>query len=50
MTASDVAPPRLPWDAADPYPFYATRRRAGDAVWDLGDRRRQHAVYRRART
>ncbi|MDR3662249.1 MAG: cytochrome P450, partial [Mycobacterium sp.] len=38
MTASDVTGPvigaRLPWDAADPYPFYAARRGAGDVVWD----------------
>jgi cytochrome P450 len=26
--------PRLPWDAADPYPFYERRRRDGDVVWD----------------
>jgi cytochrome P450 len=25
---------RLPWDAADPYPFYEECRRRGDVVWD----------------
>ncbi|MUL46112.1 cytochrome P450 [Mycobacterium sp. CBMA293] len=25
---------RLPWDAADPYPFYESRRLAGNVVWD----------------
>ncbi len=25
---------RLPWDAADPYPFYEERRGGGDVVWD----------------
>ena len=25
---------RLPWDPADPYPFYEQRRRQGDVVWD----------------
>lgn len=34
MTTPDVAAARLPWDAADPYPFYESRRRAGDVVWD----------------
>lgn len=34
MTTPDVAAPRLPWDASDPYPFYETRRRDGDVVWD----------------
>ncbi len=34
MTSADVAPPRLPWDAADPYPFYEARRRDGNVVWD----------------
>ncbi len=39
MTAFDPttrAPtaPRLPWDPADPYAFYESRRRAGDVVWD----------------
>lgn len=34
MSTSDVAAARLPWDAADPYPFYETRRRDGDVVWD----------------
>lgn len=24
----------LPWDPADPYPFYERRRRDGDVVWD----------------
>lgn len=26
--------PRLPWDAAHPYPFYESRRREGSIVWD----------------
>jgi cytochrome P450 len=26
--------PRLPWDPADPYPFYEQRRRDGEVVWD----------------
>ena len=34
MTTPDTAPPRLPWDAADPYPFYQRRRRDGAVVWD----------------
>ncbi|MCV7177009.1 cytochrome P450 [Mycolicibacterium sphagni] len=34
MTTPDVFMPRLPWDAVDPYPFYAARRREGDVVWD----------------
>jgi len=34
MTTPSTAAPRLPWDAADPYPFYARRRRDGDVVWD----------------
>jgi cytochrome P450 len=34
MTTRDAAATRLPWDAADPYPFYERRRREGDAVWD----------------
>lgn len=34
MTTPDVILPRLPWDAADPYPFYEARRRDGDVVWD----------------
>jgi hypothetical protein len=34
MTTRDVTTPKLPWDAADPYPFYEARRRRGDAVWD----------------
>jgi len=25
---------RMPWDAANPYPYYAIRRRDGDVVWD----------------
>lgn len=25
---------RLPWDAADPYPFYESRRLVGNVVWD----------------
>ena len=34
MTSADVAGIRLPWDAADPYPFYEARRAEGDVVWD----------------
>jgi cytochrome P450 len=34
MTSRDVMAGRLPWDAADPYPFYERRRREGDVVWD----------------
>jgi cytochrome P450 len=34
MTVHSTAAPRLPWDAADPYPFYEKRRREGDVVWD----------------
>lgn len=34
MSSRGIAPPRLPWDAVDPYPFYARRRRDGDVVWD----------------
>lgn len=34
MSPNDVATARLPWDAADPYPFYEARRRDGDVVWD----------------
>jgi cytochrome P450 len=34
MTTSDLDRPRLPWDAADPYPFYETRRRTGGVAWD----------------
>lgn len=34
MTIPDLAPARLPWDAADPYPFYEKRRRDGAVVWD----------------
>lgn len=35
MTSPDLQPAaRLPWDAADPYPYYERRRREGDVVWD----------------
>lgn len=34
MTTPSTAAPRLPWDAADPYLFYARRRREGQVVWD----------------
>lgn len=34
MTSSEVVTARLPWDAADPYPFYETCRAHGDVVWD----------------
>lgn len=34
MTTPDVrASVRLPWDPADPYPFYETCRREGEIVW-----------------
>jgi cytochrome P450 len=33
-TAKSTAAPRLPWDPADPYPFYERRRREGNVVWD----------------
>ncbi|MFZ0904295.1 MAG: cytochrome P450 [Mycobacterium sp.] len=33
-TPKSTAAPRLPWDPADPYPFYERRRRDGDVVWD----------------
>jgi cytochrome P450 len=29
-----AAAARLPWDPADPYPFYEKRRRDGEVVWD----------------
>ena len=34
MTIPDRTAPRLPWDAADPYPFYEHRRSRGEVVWD----------------
>jgi cytochrome P450 len=35
MTTPDLqAPARLPWNAADPYPFYETYRRQGDVAWN----------------
>lgn len=34
MTSPSTTSPRLPWEAADPYPFYEHCRRAGDVVWD----------------
>jgi cytochrome P450 len=34
MTTPSTAAPRLPWDAANPYPFYERRRRDGEVVWD----------------
>ncbi|NOR00879.1 cytochrome P450 [Mycolicibacterium fortuitum] len=34
MTSPDRTIARLPWDAADPYPFYDARGRDGDVVWD----------------
>lgn len=35
MTTPDVrAGVRLPWDPADPYPFYEACRRDGDVVWN----------------
>lgn len=34
ITTPNAAAPRLPWDPADPYPFYEMRRSNGDVVWD----------------
>ncbi len=35
MTTPDIqATVRLPWDAANPYPFYEACRRQGDVVWN----------------
>lgn len=34
MTSTEFTSIRLPWDAADPYPFYEARRAEGDVVWD----------------
>jgi cytochrome P450 len=35
MTSPDTVTPHLPWDPADPYPFYEEcRRRDGAVVWD----------------
>lgn len=34
MTIPDTTALHLPWDPADPYPFYEQRRRDGDVVWD----------------
>ncbi len=34
METTDTTTARLPWDAANPYPFYEERRREGDVVWD----------------
>jgi cytochrome P450 len=35
MTTPDSrVAPRLPWDAADPYPFYEARHHDGTVVWD----------------
>ncbi|OBJ15864.1 cytochrome P450 [Mycobacterium colombiense] len=34
MTTPNITTARLPWDAANPYPFYEARRRDGDVVWD----------------
>ncbi|GAS95330.1 cytochrome P450 [Mycolicibacterium canariasense] len=34
MTSAEIRSARLPWDAADPYPFYERRRRHGNVVWD----------------
>lgn len=33
-TVKTATAPHLPWDTADPYPFYEQRRRDGDVVWD----------------
>lgn len=34
MTTPNLTTLQLPWDAANPYPFYAAKRRCGDLVWD----------------
>lgn len=34
MSHIDTAPPRAPWDAANPYPFYEQRRTGGEITWD----------------
>jgi cytochrome P450 len=35
MTIPDIRPAgSLPWDAADPFPYYQRRRREGPVVWD----------------
>ncbi|CAN5156552.1 cytochrome P450 [soil metagenome] len=34
MTSRDTAAPRLPWNAANPYPYYERHRADGDVVWD----------------
>lgn len=34
MTTRNETTPRLPWDGADPYPYYERRRREGSVVWD----------------
>jgi cytochrome P450 len=34
MTTPDVTTGRLPWNAADPYPFYEMHRREGNVVWN----------------
>jgi len=33
-TFKTTTAPRLPWDPADPYPFYEQCRRNGEVVWD----------------
>jgi cytochrome P450 len=34
VSSPELVAPRLPWDAADPYPYYEARRRDGNVVWD----------------
>ncbi len=34
MSSPELVAPHLPWDAADPYPYYEARRGEGDVVWD----------------
>lgn len=36
MTIPELRTPQLPWDAADPYPYYEARRCDGNVVWDDG--------------
>jgi cytochrome P450 len=34
MSSREAVAPRLPWDAADPYPYYERHRATGGIVWD----------------
>ncbi len=48
-TTPKTAAPRLPWDPANPYPFYEQCRRDGDVVWDDTARAWLVLGYRAAR-